>query len=269
MKREDLPLVVGVALTLLGLILVIHHSITAGRPFDLNQFFYFIPICHGLWGLALMVLGGFLALYGLLPKEDRKKILALSALLFLLFLFFIVFNAFAAPTPENGGGGTAYLEPNGDVGTSDWHCWDNFFGPPTGNDDCDAGHWTVLDDEIRQPEIANGNGMVVKAEDSDEEIFQMTSASIGSSCVSEITIWGAVSGIVGSEAYLDCSLFVDGAWTESQELPTAGWKSVTFAGSWNQQDIDDLQVKFVNRGTSLSIDAGLSAFYAEITYAPC
>ena len=269
----DVPLLVGVSLTLLGIALLIHHSIVSGRPFNLDQFVFFIPICHGLWGLMLATFGGVLSIYAMLPKEERKKTLGLSVLLLLLLL---LFSAFTLGIP--GGSGTAYLEPNGDVGTSDWHCWENFFRLPVGNDDCETGHWTVLDDGVRQPAmdtiedglpVGIANGLVSNAGDSDEEIFEMTSYAIGSSCVSEITVWGSVTGIVDSDAYLDSYLFIDGAWTQPQQLPTAGWKSVTFYGSWVQKDLDSLQVKFVNRGTSQSIDAGLSAFYAEIVYAPC
>ena len=143
------------------------------------------------------------------------------------------------------------LDPNADGSTLEWT-------PSTG-----TSHYAVVDDAARQPTDPGtsdylrsshpGNTTGTKTEE-----LGFATATLASGALTEVKVWvrAYAGGIGASSAKLDCQVYLGGAWQTAQNVFTgatsSAWFSVTFTGSWNQTDLDNLQVRLLHVKTSTS-----------------
>ena len=162
-----------------------------------------------------------------------------------------------------GGGGVIYLDPNGDSTPLQWH-------PSAAAD-----HYTLIDDGTRQNEGAPN--MTDYIDDYDVankvDVFDMGTDTVET--VSEIKVWvyGHVSDYYGvgnpSNEKIVGSIYVDATW-QSDVLfdltDSDAWKSVTFTGTWDQTDLNSLQVRLKSTYCDSGAEEFIYAMYAEVTY---
>ena len=156
---------------------------------------------------------------------------------------------------------TGYVDPDGDV-TTEW------MPVPSGT------HYTTVDDAIRQPNTPNTSDYVWADKGSlgpgvKDEFNMGTISGVGT--VSSIEVW--YNAYIGPQAVLGINVYLDGEWKTAQQeaggLDGAdGWFSKKWTGTWDQTDLDNLQVR-------ISLDQDMNfegiivyALYAEITYTP-
>lgn len=154
-----------------------------------------------------------------------------------------------------------YLNPDGDIANTKWR-WSGDQGPTTDL-------YKMLDDKIRYNESPDYWGSI-RALGDRIHTYNMDMTSVpGISGTTEIKAWVYV------ELYRNANLYVgipgqtpvkivDSAEYSPGESFVSGWRSATFAGSWDQSYLDNLEVEL-----SASVDdggIGVTAVYAEIFY---
>ncbi len=152
---------------------------------------------------------------------------------------------------------TVYLDPNGDGSTLQWTCTAGTDG------NCTTGHYTVVDDGIRQPTAASTSGYISTATSSYVEIFSMATTT-GVGTVSQVKVWAYGKA---SSRNATCSIYMGSAWQTVQNVSFTGsdsWKSITFTGSWSQTDLDNLQIKFTSDATGGT--GYIYSTYAEVLF---
>lgn len=153
---------------------------------------------------------------------------------------------------------TANLRPDGDTDVN----W---------NADSVGVHYDEVDEDVTQPTA--GDSDVVKADKKDSSLIEqytMTTQDMSGETCTEIVIWMyAFTEAVSKQPTLD---IYDGTdWVGVQTLVWAEsytWTSKTFGSlSWNQTQVDALQVKFTAYDAlSSSREHYLDTVYAVITY---
>ncbi len=146
---------------------------------------------------------------------------------------------------------TGYLDPDGD----DAVAWETSTG---------ANHYTEIDDGVRQPDTPNGTDLIEElgVDVTVDDDFTMTSIE-GVVEVSSVEIWVRSIKLGGTEITLSVDLYIGGSWQGLQEVEMGGWNSITFNGSWNQEDLDALKVR-IRKSNTGGVD--VHAMYAEVTY---
>lgn len=164
---------------------------------------------------------------------------------------------------ETSGVQTAYLDPDGDGATTDWSTTDwSTTGPP-------GSHYEEVNDGTREPNAPDTNDYVycVGGGDNRNEEFTMTTVAGVTEC-SEVTI--RAHGYEDENCDVTCQVYLGGEWKTAVDFAfddgSYNWKSATFSGTWDQDDIDALQVRLLRVVSGPSDECRVATFYAEITY---
>ncbi len=151
---------------------------------------------------------------------------------------------------------TGYVDPNADGSPLQWTTG----GAPQAN------HYNYIDDATRQPTAPDTADLILTSVTAKQETYGMATLA-GVASITSITVWAYC--IYSGTANMTANIYVDAGWKTAQNLnPTTSWswKSVTFNGSWDQSDLDDLQIRFVSSVSGGNVQ--IAAAYAEVTYTP-
>lgn len=152
---------------------------------------------------------------------------------------------------------TGYVDPNADASPNQWT-------PSAG-----VNHYATVDDGQRSPAVPADSAYLTTTTNTDNsEVFDMT--TIGSvASVSAVKIWVYGNTSYTSAEPVSISIFMGGSWEAPQNInigTSPGWANVTFAGAWNQADIDALQVNMTENSAQTGYGMQVDGLYGEITY---
>ena len=150
------------------------------------------------------------------------------------------------------------VDPNGDGATSDW----TEAGSPGG-----GSSYQFVDNGVRQPSTDSiDTDYLTSQTNAQVEIHSM--GTFTASAITQVKVWIRCKKQAGDGENVNVSVYMGGGWEADQALdPTTSWswRSLTYSGSWNQSDLNALEVRFTMvRPTGGS--AEISEHYAEITY---
>lgn len=171
----------------------------------------------------------------------------------------VEYNVTALPVAgsESLSSAVGYVDPDGDGSTVTWDC----AGPscPT------TYNYVQVNDSVRQPSAPDTTEYLTGLSDDIDEYDMETISGVES--VSQIMVWVYGKSDQEWDDYdLELNIYVDGSWqtAENVNLTTSyQWLNATFTGSWDQTDLDNLQVRVQYTGPW---EASVAAVYAEITY---
>ena len=157
----------------------------------------------------------------------------------------------------SGGGTSPYVDPNGDAATSGW------VPTPSGT------HFTTINDAIRQPTVPDTTDYISAGDVGGQDDFNMTTFTAAT--VTQIKVW-VYGESPAAQAVFQGNIYVSGAWqapgTFTVGTPgSPSWGSITYTGSWNQTDLDNLQVRLIRSGINVKLTKCF-AMYVEINNNP-
>ena len=139
--------------------------------------------------------------------------------------------------------------------------------------------YTKIDDNVVQPNA--GDGLAASALNSEEDPvwndngvrqqWDMSSLTVAS--FSSITLWVRAKGSLGTET-LDLDVNIGGSWQgASQKSLTPsnvyGWYSVTYNGTWTQEQLNGLIVGLTpNNISAIGATVDVDVVYCDVTYVP-
>jgi len=160
-------------------------------------------------------------------------------------------------TSAGGGETTIYLDPDGDAGTNQW----SFLPGPN--------HFNGIDDGVREPTVPTYSGDYISAIDGDEnqiEDFTMETDTVG--VVTQITLWHYGMATTGEDCFND--ILVGGGWQGyllCGFTTSKAWKSRTIVGTWDQADIDAIQIRYKADSVLGTYEkSDVYALYLEVTF---
>ncbi len=153
-----------------------------------------------------------------------------------------------------------YLDPNGDGGTSQWSMI------PVNGD-----HYTNINGGVRSPNVPNTDRLQASLDGKVETPVFTTLADVGD--VSEFEVFAYCSRVEGGPTPPDIEvyLYVDGGWQAGEAdmlAPPTGsyaWRSVSFLGSWDQTDVDDIS-SHLECVMPMGADVMIRELYIKVTY---
>lgn len=150
-----------------------------------------------------------------------------------------------------------YCDPNGDVQKE----WESSCG----------NHYECIDGGIRQPATPSSDNIyVADGNENDIDRFYMDNSIQGVDEVTSVVVWIHGNNTTGEHCQVDIQLGSIQPWEGYQTVNMDSgyaWFSKTFNGSWTQQNLDEMQVRFKADSAYGKIDlTWIRAFYCEVTY---